>query len=423
VLSSLGSISMITKRGYFLLAALVLASAVSTVKAQSTASVYSWQNASVPGSPFNTQAAADAAVKSWIVTQVSSCGAPFSVVNTWNGGLVNSKLTLGTACGTQQAGTLQNANGSNTTFALGYVTGKLPCPAAGTTGIRNFTMGFSSNPNAGTEAITYPSPTGTMTLAGGGATCAAAVGLVKACWVSDTPNAQGLYRASCDYGVTFTGASATPTDTETKTTDTAASPATCSGAFGTVNGKAVCIPSSKEPTVPLPTPTASIGNPPAGSDGTQPIGSRTPATGTNNDNAGSPVNTSTGTSVTSGSGLPSAAGTTAGNASSSSGLQKADLQDIKADCDKKPNSIGCSEFGSATNETLGTTNSGFNSIGSVNLASSSGCPAPESFSVAGHQYAVSFTPVCNGANDYIKPVMIVLGAALAAFIFIGGFKA
>ena len=52
----------------------------------------------------------------------------------------------------------------------------LPCPAAGTSGIRNFTMGYSSNANAGTEAITYPSPTGTMGMVGGGSSCAAVVG-------------------------------------------------------------------------------------------------------------------------------------------------------------------------------------------------------------------------------------------------------
>jgi len=312
---------MITKRGYFLLAALVLASAVSTVKAQSTASVYSWQNASVPGSPFNTQAAADAAVKSWIVTQVSSCGAPFSVSNTWNAGTVNSKLTLGTACGTQQAGTLQNVNGTNTIFALGYVTGTLPCPAAGTTATRNFTMGYSNSPNDGTDVSGLAIPSANpQCVSGGGAACTGTPGAIKNVWASTEPNAQGLYRISADFEVTFSGASCTQSVTEKPVSDAAATPATCPGAFGTVGGKPVCIPSSmstRNTVASLTGKTATAGNPPAGSDGSLPYSGRTPASGTNGNDGSTAKPTDGKTIGPVGSGVPSTLGTSSTNSTPS----------------------------------------------------------------------------------------------------------
>lgn len=319
-----------------------------------------------------------------------------------------------------------HAPGSNfgaTTYAITTAANNaaLPCPASGTSQTRNFTMGYSNSPNDGTDltGLTIPS-SNPQCVSGSGAACTGTPGAIKNVWASTEPNAQGLYRISADFEVTFSGASCTQSNTEKAVSDAAATPATCPGTYGTVNGKPVCLPSSlatRNTVAAIAGQPAKAGNPPAGSSGDLPYSGRTPAAGTNG-NDGSTAKATDGKSVgTVGAGVPPTLGAT--GASSSSGAPA----DALTDCDKKPNSVGCSEYGSVTSETLATTNSGFNSIGSVSLATAAGCPSSESFSVAGHQFAVSFTPICNGADSYIKPVVIVLGAALAAFVFIGGFKA
>ncbi|MDZ4100698.1 MAG: virulence factor TspB C-terminal domain-related protein [Hydrogenophaga sp.] len=70
----------------------------------------------------------------------------------------------------------------------------------------------------------------------------------------------------------------------------------------------------------------------------------------------------------------------------------------------------------------GRTDSGFSSIAVVSFGAAASCPAPLPFDVAGRTYSVSFQSICTNANDYIRPVVLVLGAALAAFIFVAGFR-
>lgn len=309
----------------------------------------------------------------------------------------------------------------------------LPCPASGTSGIRNFTIGYGSSPNDGApsapEIAAYQSLRGsTACSVGGGSSCSVTVGSdAVMAYAGTQPTSTGLYRFSVDMPVVFTGSACTPSPTETDASDATTAPPACPGTFGTVSGRPVCIPSTPPQQKPAPTTSSGspvnliTGNPPAGSNGSDSLGNRVPSSGTNGGNAGSPVSVQDGLSGTYGKGLPTAGGTTAATAGSGGSSLRA--EDIKTDCDKKPNSVGCSEYGTPDSTvSLGRTDSGFSSITSVAFGSSASCPASLLFDVAGRPYSVSFQPICTNANDYIRPVVLVLGAALAAFIFVAGFR-
>jgi len=409
---------MITKRGYFILACVIFLSLVNQARAQATAT----------GTMYATRTAgnSETTASGYFSTLQAACAASASNANTFNpsGAPHTSSVVVNTpvqnsTCFVNLANGSAYYNGSFSTQAGTYALG---CPASGETRTRNFTLGYSNTPNDSTDMTGITIPSGEQCITGGGATCTGTPGAIKNVWASLTPNAQGLYRVSGDFEVTFTGATCTPGAAEKTVTDTEATPATCPGAYGTVGGKPTCVPSSlaeRNVIQSIMGKTATAGNPSAGSDASRPYGDRVPTSGGTGNNDGSSPSATDGKSLGSaGLGVPATTGTTSTNSSGSTPTEPQ-----QTDCEKNPSSIGCSEYGSVTNETLSTSDSGFNSIGSVSLASASGCPSPESFSVAGHQYAVSFQPVCNGADSYIKPVMIVLGAALAAFIFIGGFKA
>lgn len=92
----------------------------------------------------------------------------------------------------------------------------------------------------------------------------------------------------------------------------------------------------------------------------------------------------------------------------------------KTDCDKYPDSIGCSKYGTPEGEVLPKSTQGID-ITPVSLPGGS-CPGNQSFSVAGHSYTLEFTPICNGVRDYVKPLVLVLGGFLSIVVFIGGLK-
>lgn len=403
---------MIAKRPSFILLCVIVLAFINQARAQGTATgtQYNWQyfqSAAVGGFKLSAE---DACTQTLINGQASY---PTNAYDKTLNGMACAVIFYTSPAKTS----IQAQKTYNITSQSGSIT--LPCPAAGTTGTRNYTMGYSNSPNGGSDVAQMTIPQGAQNIVANGSTCAVNVGAPTKCWVSTQPNAQGLYRESCDFNIEYSGSIGTATPQQTAQTDATASAATCPGAYGTVNGKPTCIaPSLSSRNVVAPYTT---GNPAAGSSGSDSLANRTPTTGGSGGNGGNAPTAQDGVSVTKGAGLPANGGTVASTSGGSGSSTPA--EPTKTDCELKPNSIGCSEFGSPTNETLATSDSGFNSIGSVSLASASGCPAPESFSVAGHQYAVSFQPVCNGADSYIKPVMIVLGAALAAFIFIGGFKA
>jgi len=108
--------------------------------------------------------------------------------------------------------------------------------------------------------------------------------------------------------------------------------------------------------------------------------------------------------------------------SASTSTPAATPADQKTDCQLFPNSVGCQELGTAIAPALPQTDSGFSQITPVTFASSASCPSDLSFSVMGHSYALSYAGLCSNIGTFIRPILLVLSAGLAAFIFVNSFR-
>lgn len=92
----------------------------------------------------------------------------------------------------------------------------------------------------------------------------------------------------------------------------------------------------------------------------------------------------------------------------------------KTDCDKYPNSIGCSLYGDTpTAETLTNTNVPISLTPTYSPSGS--CPAPLSFSALGKTYQLSYQPVCDYALG-IKFVVLALAWLSAGYLVVGGVR-
>lgn len=106
--------------------------------------------------------------------------------------------------------------------------------------------------------------------------CVISVGQPSQVWHAYTPAGNGLYRLSADYSVSKTGAQCSSI---TSNMDPNAAPPACDGAQGTINGKPVCVKQGATDQTVTSDQLVKVGNPAAGSDGSQPIGNRIPANG------------------------------------------------------------------------------------------------------------------------------------------------
>lgn len=239
------------------------------------------------------------------------------------------------------------------------------------------------------------------------------------CW-KDKPTGKNMFEL---YGpFTKTGASCSLTPAAGGGSPVAEpstpSPADCPGYWGSVNGVDKCIPKAGRGTGTAENKDNSTTT--SGPDGTTTTGEQkdtvcveSKCTTTGTKTTTNPDGTTTTTTTT--STQPQADYCSANPAAAACKSQDW--------CEKNPDTVGCSEFGTPDDSVkLTEKSSGFESITAVPFAAAGGCPAPLSFEVIGHQYAVSFQPVCNGAQDYIRPVVLVLAAFAAAFIFVNGFK-
>ena len=92
----------------------------------------------------------------------------------------------------------------------------------------------------------------------------------------------------------------------------------------------------------------------------------------------------------------------------------------KTDCEKNPNSIGCSEFGSVSDSELerkeleGT-------VSPVDMGGGGQCPAPVGVTVRGSRIELSFEPACDYARA-IRPIILALAWLTAGFILIGAVR-
>ena len=107
------------------------------------------------------------------------------------------------------------------------------------------------------------------------------------------------------------------------------------------------------------------------------------------------------------------------NNTSTTTTPKADAP-TKSECEIHPTTIGCSEFGTPTSDTLKAKTFAV-SIVADSFASSSACPAPLSFNVRAATYAVSYQPLCDRLI-YLKALFLAMAAFLAAKILTDSFK-
>lgn len=381
----------------------------------------------------------------------------------------NSTLS-GQTC-TSNSGYTDFYNGTSWSSISSNPTGNSSfCPPAGTTRMVNLTLGYTDDASGSKAASvdTYADKLAAIVTAGGGCavggspgsatpascgfTIVADVNNLGKAWISMTPNSQGLYRVSQDYKVTNTGVACTASSGESKITNNTDAPTKCAGVVGTVNGKAVCVPSalsnrnSIQASSPIGTGTRLAGNPAAGSDGSQTLAGRLPTSGTGN-NDGGPSHALDGSSAPWGSPLPtttigvqsgasgsgSGGGTSGGaldstlqsvkssiDAAAASALKKSDLADIKTDCDKHPDTIGCiNNLDNPTPDNLSTK--------TVDVAitedsgwgpSSSSCPAPHSITLQGHTFSFGISQLCDFAA-MIRPVILGVAWFTAALMMLG----
>ena len=95
-------------------------------------------------------------------------------------------------------------------------------------------------------------------------------------------------------------------------------------------------------------------------------------------------------------------------------------EEVKTDCDKYPDSIGCSKYGTpSASDTLGKETKNV-TITPVEFAGGS-CPGPVSLEVFGHSYALSYTPLCDKLAT-LSSLFLALAGLMAAWIFTSGFK-
>jgi hypothetical protein len=95
-------------------------------------------------------------------------------------------------------------------------------------------------------------------------------------------------------------------------------------------------------------------------------------------------------------------------------------------CVKNPDLLSCQKLGTVDSSgVLTKTNQSVN-LSPISFTSSATCPAniPMNFSIMGHAFtpSMSYSGLCAAANDYVKPVLLLLALAGSAFIFVGGLK-
>lgn len=97
-------------------------------------------------------------------------------------------------------------------------------------------------------------------------------------------------------------------------------------------------------------------------------------------------------------------------------------EDAKTDCDKYPDSLGCSVIGDVPEfEPLETKEIDMSSIVLRELPSDNSCPAPLYFTVGGKTIPISFEPICEYASAF-KPLVIAVAWLSTAFIIVGARK-
>ncbi|WP_040578340.1 MULTISPECIES: virulence factor TspB C-terminal domain-related protein [Methylomicrobium] len=94
----------------------------------------------------------------------------------------------------------------------------------------------------------------------------------------------------------------------------------------------------------------------------------------------------------------------------------------QTDCDKNPNSIGCSSFGEVPGaDDIGEQNAAGIGISPVSLGGGGSCPAPLTATYLGKPITFRFDLLCQFAN-MIRPLIIAVAWLSAGLIVLGAIK-
>lgn len=94
----------------------------------------------------------------------------------------------------------------------------------------------------------------------------------------------------------------------------------------------------------------------------------------------------------------------------------------QTDCDKNPDSIGCSQFGDADIPDFNLPGKNVKlTFVPTPLGNGGSCPAPKTFSYFGKTYSLSYAPLCTLVST-MRPLVLLLFSLASAYIFVGGLR-
>lgn len=277
------------------------------------------------------------------------------------------------------------------------------------------TIGYTRTPDdSDTKAIggTFNPWAGAPVCSGG---CTMAFSSVERAYISQEPNAQGLYRNSVDgtYVPTGTACTASNTNPADQAVKTDAPQPECPGYVGEVNGKLGCYGTAQKPVTTgnkpqgVPQPPVVAGNPPAGpvpASGPGSASQPTPSTG-NGGPAGGPAGAAVGGKGGSAGGTASGTGTTVkpgeGQEQAACGAPGQPVCAVKVDESGVPASGGDGMSTTGLNTAFDNAESKLSTVTNASGMDTSWGGVPQWFSSA------SCTPWQLGTLPYINKALIV----------------
>jgi hypothetical protein len=90
-------------------------------------------------------------------------------------------------------------------------------------------------------------------------------------------------------------------------------------------------------------------------------------------------------------------------------------------CELDPSRVGCASLGDAEDAEIPTTEVELTTNWNE-FAFSGSCPADRTFAFGNRSATISMEPICNAAESYIRPFMLLAASVAAYLIFVGGVK-
>lgn len=363
---------------------------------------------------------------------VNGKGVGSTPVDAWEANLdylqaTNQYNYASTGC-VEQSSTTWNCTGTATSRTSGVVSSMSVGSARGSNGGWNCASGRVSNG-------TCESVTGAMSTSSPPASASDAVSAVPASELTQPVDpttmadyVDGLWQnASHQSGYSGVPYDATNPVTADDVTDwMAANPdyaPTVGDAIGTTNTATTAGSSpAGEGAQAMPIPnTAGSADPTAGVNPSTATTSPSTGTGTS---SGTGTATGSGTQSGTGTGTGSGSGTGTGTSTGTSSGSDSTPSDTSTFCQIFPNASACAALGTPASAVMATSSAAVSlspvSIGGVS-ASAAVCPADRTLSFFGASVALPYTPICDFVG-LARPVIMLIFACVAAYIFIAGVK-